>query len=161
MKEVAPNVTVVVGALLGARIISIAGGLLELARLPASTVQVLGAEKALFRAIKTGSKPPKHGVLFQLPEIHNAKWWLRGKIARGVAGKLTIAARVDAYAGEFIGDELALEIQSRIEEIKKKYPSPPKKEVKRKAKKKKKKKKKKKRKGKEKGTHKGKKPSEG
>jgi nucleolar protein 56 len=151
MKEVAPNVTAIVGALLGARIISLAGGLLELARLPASTVQVLGAEKALFRAIKTGSKPPKHGVLFQLPEIHNAKWWLRGKIARGVAGKLTIAARVDAYAGEFIGDELALEIQSRIEEIKKKYPSPPKKEVKRKAKKKKKKKKtKKKRKGKEK-----------
>ena len=105
MKEVAPNVTAVVGALLGARVISIAGGLLELARLPASTVQVLGAEKALFRAIKTGSKPPKHGVLFQKPEIHNAKWWLRGKIARAISGKLTIAARVDAYAGEFIGDE--------------------------------------------------------
>ncbi len=158
MREVAPNVTAIVGSLLGARIISIAGGLLELARLPASTVQVLGAEKALFRAIKTGSKPPKHGVLFQKPEIHNAKWWLRGKIARAIAGKLTIAARVDAYAGEFIGDELAIEIMKRIEEIEKKYPSPPiRKEVK--AKKKKKKKKKKKDKGKR--MHEKKKPPEG
>ncbi len=159
MREVAPNVTAVAGALLGARIISIAGGLLELARLPASTVQVLGAEKALFRAIKTGSKPPKHGVIFQKPEIHNAKWWLRGKIARAISGKLTIAARVDAYAGEFIGDELALDVQKRIQEIEKKYPSPPIKEVKRKAKKKKKKKKKKK--GKEKGISERRKPSEG
>jgi nucleolar protein 56 len=157
MREVAPNVTAIVGALLGARIISIAGGLLELARLPASTVQVLGAEKALFRAIKTGSKPPKHGVLFQKPEIHNAKFWLRGKIARAVAGKLTIAARVDAYAGEFIGDELALNVQQRIEEIEKKYPFPPKKEVKIK----KKKKKKKKKKSKEKRMHERKKSPEG
>ena len=158
MREVAPNVTAIVGALLGARIISIAGGLLELARLPASTVQVLGAEKALFRAIKTGSKPPKHGVLFQKPEIHNAKWWLRGKIARAIAGKLTIAARVDAYAGEFIGDELAIEIMKRIEEIEKKYPSPP---VRKEVKAKKKKKKKKKKKGKGKKMHEKKKPPEG
>jgi len=158
MREVAPNVTAIVGALLGARVISIAGGLLELARLPASTVQVLGAEKALFRAIKTGSKPPKHGVIFQKPEIHNAKWWLRGKIARAIAGKLTIAARVDAYAGEFIGDELTIEIMKRIEEIEKKYPSPP---VRKEVKAKKKKKKKKKKKGKGKRMHENKKPPEG
>ncbi|MEB3860539.1 MAG: C/D box methylation guide ribonucleoprotein complex aNOP56 subunit, partial [Desulfurococcales archaeon] len=65
MKEVAPNITTLVGSLLGARLISLAGGLEKLARLPASTIQVLGAEKALFRALRTGGKPPKHGVIFQ------------------------------------------------------------------------------------------------
>ncbi|RLE97946.1 MAG: C/D box methylation guide ribonucleoprotein complex aNOP56 subunit, partial [Thermoprotei archaeon] len=67
MMEVAPNVRGLVGPLLGARLIALAGGLSKLATLPASTIQVLGAEKALFRALRTGSKPPKHGVIFQYP----------------------------------------------------------------------------------------------
>jgi len=126
MKEVAPNITALVGPLLGARLISLAGGLDELARLPASTIQVLGAEKALFRALRTGGKPPKHGVIFQYPEIHRAPRWQRGKIARALAGKLAIAARVDAFTGEYIGDQLKEALKKRIEEIKKLYAKPPK-----------------------------------
>jgi nucleolar protein 56 len=81
----------------GARIISKAGSLARLATLPASTIQILGAEKALFRALKTGARPPKHGLLFQHPLIHSAPKWQRGKIARAVASKVAIAARIDYY----------------------------------------------------------------
>ncbi len=130
MKEVAPNITALVGPLLGARLLSLAGSLEELAKLPASTIQVLGAEKALFRALRTGGKPPKHGVIFQFPEIRKAPKWQRGKIARALATKLAIAARVDYFTGRYIGDELRKKLMERIEEIKKLYPKPPKKEAK-------------------------------
>ena len=126
MKEVAPNVTALVGPLLGARLISLAGSLEELAKLPASTIQVLGAEKALFRALRTGGKPPKHGVIFQFPYIHKSPRWQRGKIARALAAKLAIAAKVDAFTGRYIGDKLREELTKRIEEIKQLYPKPPK-----------------------------------
>jgi len=126
MKEVAPNITALVGPLLGARLISLAGSLESLARLPASTIQVLGAEKALFRALRTGGKPPKHGVIFQYPDIHRSPRWQRGKIARALAAKLAIAAKVDAFTGRFIGDKLREELRRRIEEIKKVYAKPPK-----------------------------------
>lgn len=129
MKEVAPNITELVGPLLGARLLSLAGSLEELAKLPASTVQVLGAEKALFRALRTGGKPPKHGVIFQFSEIHRSPRWQRGKIARALATKLAIAARVDFFTGRFIGDELKKSLMQRIEEIKKLYPKPPKREL--------------------------------
>uniref|UniRef100_A0A7J3ZKC8 C/D box methylation guide ribonucleoprotein complex aNOP56 subunit n=1 Tax=Fervidicoccus fontis TaxID=683846 RepID=A0A7J3ZKC8_9CREN len=125
MREVAPNITAIVGSLLGARLISLAGSLEELARLPASTIQVLGAEKALFRALRTGGKPPKHGVIFQYPDIHKSPRWQRGKIARALAGKLSIAAKVDAFTGRFIGDKLVEDLRERIEEIKKLYVKPP------------------------------------
>ncbi|GAB6147957.1 C/D box methylation guide ribonucleoprotein complex aNOP56 subunit [Stetteria hydrogenophila] len=126
MKEVAPNITALVGPLLGARLISLAGGLDKLARMPASTIQVLGAEKALFRALRTGGKPPKHGIIFQYPDIHRSPRWQRGKIARALAAKLAIAAKVDAFTGRFIGDKLREELRRRIEEIKKIYAKPPK-----------------------------------
>ncbi len=125
MKEVAPNITALVGPLLGARLISLAGSLEELAKLPASTVQVLGAEKALFRALRTGGKPPKHGVIFQYPDVHRSPRWQRGKIARALAAKLAIAAKVDAFTGRYIGDQLVKELKERIEEIKKLYAKPP------------------------------------
>jgi nucleolar protein 56 len=124
MKEVAPNVTGLAGSMIGARLLSLAGGLEELSRLPASTIQVLGAEKALFRALKTGANPPKHGIIFQHPIIHRASWWQRGKVARVLAGKLSIAARIDAYSGEYQADELKFTLDRRIEDIKKKYPRP-------------------------------------
>jgi len=126
MKEVAPNITALVGPLLGARLISLAGSLEKLARLPASTIQVLGAEKALFRALRTGGKPPKHGIIFQYPDIHRSPRWQRGKIARALAAKLAIAAKVDAFTGRFIGDKLREELRKRIEEIKRVYAKPPK-----------------------------------
>jgi len=127
MDEVAPNIKAIVGPLIGARLISLAGGLEELAKLPASTIQVLGAEKALFRALRTGAKPPKHGVIFQCPEVHRAPRWQRGKIARALAGKLTIAARVDAFSGTYMADDLKEDLNKRIEEIKKIYANRPKK----------------------------------
>ncbi|GBF09486.1 snoRNA binding protein [Aeropyrum pernix] len=126
MNEVAPNITALVGPLLGARLISLAGGLDKLARMPASTIQVLGAEKALFRALRTGGKPPKHGIIFQYPDIHRSPKWQRGKIARALAAKLAIAAKVDAFTGRFIGDKLREELRRRIAEIKKIYAKPPK-----------------------------------
>ncbi|HWQ17459.1 MAG TPA: hypothetical protein VNL13_06485 [Sulfolobales archaeon] len=128
MKEIAPNVTELVGPLLGARLLSLAGSLEELAKMPASTIQVLGAEKALFRALRTGAKPPKHGVIFQFAEIHRSPRWQRGKIARALATKLAIAARVDFFTGRFIGDKLKKMLFERINEIKELYAKPPPKE---------------------------------
>ena len=126
MVEVAPNITELVGPLLGARLLSLAGSLENLAKMPASTIQVLGAEKALFRALRTGGRPPKHGIIFQYPEIHSAPRWQRGKIARALATKLAIAAKADYFTGRYIADRLKKELIERIEEIKKLYPKPPK-----------------------------------
>ncbi len=125
MEEVAPNLKAIVGSLLGARLIAIAGGLTNLAKRPASTIQVLGAEKALFRSLKTGTRPPKHGIIFQHTLLHEAKKWQRGKIARALAGKLAIAARTDAFGGRHIGEELKADLEKRIEEIREKYVEPP------------------------------------
>jgi nucleolar protein 56 len=125
MGEVAPNTRAIVGALLGARLIAIAGSLRNLAMRPASTIQVLGAEKALFRSLKTGARPPKHGLIFQAALLHDAKKWQRGKIARALAGKLSIATRADAFGGNFIGDRLNADLERRIAEIKEKYKEPP------------------------------------
>ena len=128
--EVAPNIQALVGSLLAARLIALAGGLERLAKMPSSTIQVLGAEKALFRALKTGAKPPKHGVIFQDTLIHSSKKWQRGKISRALAGKLAIAARVDAFSGRFIGDSLKEDLKKRVDEIKEKYQKPPPKKAK-------------------------------
>ena len=126
MEEVAPNIKALTGALLGARLIALAGGLTNLAKMPASTLQVLGAEKALFRSLKTGTRPPKHGIIFQHPLLHEAKKWQRGKIARALAGKLAIAARTDVFGGRYIGEELRADLEKRVEEIRQKYAEPPK-----------------------------------
>ncbi len=125
MVEVAPNTRELVGPLLGARLIMLAGGLTRLALLPASTIQVLGAEKALFRALRTGGKPPKHGVIFQFPDIFRAPRWQRGKIARALAAKLAIAAKADAFTGNFIAPRLKEDLMKRIQEVKTLYAKPP------------------------------------
>lgn len=125
MDEVAPNTKSLVGSLLGARLIAISGGLTNLARRPASTIQVLGAEKALFRSLKTGTRPPKHGLIFQHTLLHDAKRWQRGKIARALAGKLAIAVRTDAFGKRDISEFLKTSLNKRIEEIQEKYAEPP------------------------------------
>ncbi len=125
MKDVAPNLTHLVGAPLAARLIAQAGGLEKLARLPASTIQVLGAEKALFRHLRKGSRPPKHGIIFVHPYIHSSPRWQRGKIARALATKIAIAARADAYTKQFIGEKLKEDFEKRVAEIKEKYRNPP------------------------------------
>jgi nucleolar protein 56 len=93
--------------------------------MPASTVQVLGAEKALFRSLKTGTRPPKHGIIFQHTKIHEGKRWQRGKMARALAGKLAIAARADAFSGKYIGDSLKAGFERRIKDIQEKYEEAP------------------------------------
>ena len=123
MKRIAPNTTEVAGATIGARLIAKAGGLDRLARLPASTVQVLGAEKALFRALRTGARPPKHGILFQHDAVHTAPKWQRGKIARALANKIAIAARIDFYRGTKEGG-LTATLEKRLDEIRVKYKEP-------------------------------------
>ncbi len=125
MEDVAPNIKALVSSLLGARLIALSGRLANLATMPASTIQVLGAEKALFRSLKSGSRPPKHGIIFQHSLIHEAKRWQRGKIARALAGKLAIAARIDAYSGKYRGDQLKADLERRIKEIQEKYGKPP------------------------------------
>jgi len=124
MKKVAPNVAEVAGATIGARLMAKAGGLDRLAVLPASTIQILGAEKALFRALRTGARPPKHGILFQHQAVHTAPKWQRGKIARTLANKIAIAARVDYYRGS---EDASIKagLDKRIESIRERYKEPP------------------------------------
>jgi nucleolar protein 56 len=125
MEVLAPNLKNMLTAVIGARLISRAGSLPRLAVLPASTIQILGAEKALFRSLKTGSSPPKHGLLFQHPLIHSAPKWQRGKIARALSAKIAIAARIDEYRHATIDNSILENLQKRIEVIQKVYAEPP------------------------------------
>ncbi len=125
MNQFAPNIASVAGETIGARLIVKSGGLQKIARLPASTIQVLGAEKALFRAIRTGARPPKHGILFQHQAVHVAPKWQRGKIARSLAAKIAIASRIDVYRGTR-ENGLKEKFEQRLEDIKEKYGEQPK-----------------------------------
>jgi nucleolar protein 56 len=127
MKDVAPNISSLAGPVLGARLIMQAGSLHRLASMPSGTVQLLGAEKAMFRHLKEGSRPPKHGILFQHPMVHIAPPWQRGAIARALASKLSLAARADAYSHNDISGLLKDQLDKRIAEIKKQHASPPRK----------------------------------
>ena len=123
MNNVAPNLSAIAGPTIGARLIAKSGGLMKLAKLPSSTIQVLGAEKALFRSLKSGSRPPKHGIIFQHDKVHSSPKWQRGKIARSLASKIAIAARIDVFRGS---KEIDIEhsLAERYREIQEKYASP-------------------------------------
>jgi len=123
MKEQAPNISAILGTAVGARILARAGSLKRLATMPASTIQILGAEKALFRSLKTGANPPKHGILFQHALVHAAPRWQRGKIARAIAAKAAIAARVDVFGGG-LNEMLLDKLNVRVKEIGEKYKQP-------------------------------------
>lgn len=123
IKDVAPNLYDVAGASLSAKLIAHVNGLENLAKLPSSTVQIIGAEKATFRHLKTGERPPKHGLIFQHPSIRGSNWWIRGKLARAIASKITIAARKDAFGNEYDPD-LKVQLDEKIEKIKKDNPFP-------------------------------------
>jgi len=114
--ELAPNLSSLAGPVLAARLIALAGGLDELARMPSGTVQVLGAEDALFRHLHGDAPPPKHGVIYVHPYVRGTRAEERGSAARAVAGKLTIAARVDRYAGD-LRPGLADELDEKIDRI--------------------------------------------
>jgi nucleolar protein 56 len=114
MKSLCPNITAVAGAVIGAKLLAIAGSLKKLSLFPASTVQLLGAEKALFRHLKTGAKSPKYGILHEHPLIAQAKKKDHGKVARLLADKIAIAAKVDFFKGNYVGDKLKKDIERRI-----------------------------------------------
>jgi nucleolar protein 56 len=111
---VLPNTSALIGGLVAARLLSQAGGLLALSRLPGSAIQVLGARTALFSHIRTRSPCPKHGIIFQHRRIHNAPREVRGKVSRVLAGKLAIAARLDYFRG-VISPEFIDSAQERID----------------------------------------------
>ena len=96
MQALAPNLTAVVGELVGARLISHAGSLVNLAKCPASTVQILGAEKALFKAIKTRHNTPKYGIIYQAQLVSSSQSKFKGKISRALAAKCSLCVRCDA-----------------------------------------------------------------
>jgi len=104
MNAIAPNLTILVGELVGARLISHAGSLMNLAKQPASTVQILGAEKALFRALKTKHDTPKYGLIYHASLIGQAAPKNKGKISRVLAAKAALAIRVDALTDETVDD---------------------------------------------------------
>jgi len=119
MNEVCPNLAKVATPTIGARLIALAGGLRELAMLPSSTIQVLGAEKALFKHLTKGTPPPKHGVIFNHPFIQKLPKKQRGAMARTLASKIAIAAKVDAFTpGKLIYDQILKELEERFNELK-------------------------------------------
>jgi len=118
MGTVAPNLCNIAGHLLGARLLSIAGSLEKLASMPSSTIQVIGANNALFKHLKGKATSPKHGVIFRHPYINTAPKWQRGKIARVLASKISLAARYDFYSGE-LKEDLSRELKSKVEAIRK------------------------------------------
>jgi len=116
MRAYCPNLTTLAGSLIGAKLLSEAGSLKRLAMMRSSTIQLLGAEKALFRHIRTGAKPPKYGYLLQHQLVQKAKRQDRGKAARQLADKIFIAVRMDYFKGEFIGDKLLRELEQRFKQ---------------------------------------------
>ncbi|XP_029942249.1 nucleolar protein 58 [Salarias fasciatus] len=114
MMAIAPNLTVMVGELVGARLISHAGSLLNLAKHPASTVQILGAEKALFRALKTRKDTPKYGLIYHASLVGQTTAKNKGKISRMLAAKTSLAIRYDAL-GEDTNAEMGAENRAKLE----------------------------------------------
>ena len=96
LQALAPNLTALVGETVGARLICHAGSLVNLAKCPASTVQILGAEKALFKAIKTKHNTPKYGIIFQAQLVSSAPTKVKGKVSRALAAKCSLCVRMDA-----------------------------------------------------------------
>jgi len=113
---VAPNLSALAGPLLAARLIEQAGSLESLAKMPSGTVQVLGAEDALFAHLRGHAPSPKHGVIYTHEYVRGTRQEERGSAARAVAGKLAIAARIDHYSGD-LRPELERELDERIERI--------------------------------------------
>merc|ERR1719267_140389 len=114
MASVAPNLTVMVGELVGARLIAHAGSLMNLAKHPASTVQILGAEKALFRALKTKHETPKYGLIYHASLVGQSAPKHKGKISRVLAAKAALAVRVDAL-GDDPDTTIGLESRAKVE----------------------------------------------
>jgi nucleolar protein 56 len=117
IQSLAPNLSALAGPILAARLISRAGGLARLAQMPSSRLQVMGAEKSLFKHLKGHAPSPKHGIIYRHPAVIGSPRRLRGKAARALAAKLSIAVRLDANgAGLFL--DLQASLDSRLKQIK-------------------------------------------
>ncbi len=113
-KERAPNVQALAGTSIAARLLAGAGSLRRLAIMPASTIQLLGAEKALFRHLRSGAKSPKHGHIFNHPLVQRARRSDAGKVARGLADKLALCAKLDFFKGDFHADEYKAVLEKKF-----------------------------------------------
>jgi len=114
MKKYCPNLLELAGVTIGAKLLELGKSLKHLALLPASTIQLLGAEKALFRHIKTGARSPKYGIIINHPLIQNAKKNEKGKAARMLADKLSLCARLDFFKGEFKAPAYRKELEEKL-----------------------------------------------
>ena len=119
-----PSTSILIGPLLAARMSTTAHGRARLARLPSGTVQVLGAESSFFLHLRDGIPVPKHGHLFQHPWVSRSPRWVRGKIARMLSGKVSLAARLDAYNGTPLTGEDVAEVEQKVADIRNRHPSP-------------------------------------
>lgn len=117
LSETAPNVKAIAGPVLAAKLISLAGGLDRLAKMPSSTIQLLGAEKALFRHLHGRGKSPKHGVIIMHQYVQRAPLAKKGKIARLISSKLAIAAKMDFYSNDDRGKEMKKALDEKVKEI--------------------------------------------
>jgi nucleolar protein 56 len=108
------NVATIATPLVGAKLLHQAGSLKHLSEFPSSTIQLLGAEEALFRHLKTGANSPKYGFLHEHPLVLKSKASMRGKVARAVADKIAIAAKVDYFKGEYIADKIKDKLEKRF-----------------------------------------------
>jgi nucleolar protein 56 len=116
ISTIAPNLSSLAGPLLAARLMSRAGNLHRLSQMPSSAIQLMGAEKSLFKHLKGKAPSPKHGLIYRHPAILNAPKKLRGRLARALSGKLAIAARIDYYSG-IASPELKETLENRLSEI--------------------------------------------
>lgn len=117
-QQVCPNLRYLIGAKVAGKLIAAAGGIKKLALMPASTVQVIGAEKALFKHLRNKSiAPPKHGIIFQHNSISTSPKSVRGKIARALATKITLAVKADVYTKRFIGPQVKDKFEKRLKDI--------------------------------------------
>jgi len=114
MQEVCLNINAIAGSFIGAKLLSFAGSLKNLSEMTSSTVQMLGAEKALFRHLHGQGKSPKHGILVNHELVKGAQFKDKGKVARALADKIAIASKVDYFNGEFVGDKLIAELEKRF-----------------------------------------------
>ena len=117
LKETAPNLRDIAGPALAAKIIALAGGMEKLVRMPSSTIQLLGAEKALFRHLHGRGKSPKHGIVIIHPLVQNAMLKDKGKLSRLVASKMSIAAKMDFYSKVYRGKDLKNDLEDKAKKI--------------------------------------------
>ena len=122
--RILPNTSYLTDHMIAAELLSRAGSLERLATMPAGTIQLLGAEKALFKHIKFGSRPPKYGILFKLADVTNAQKEIKGKIARAYATKICISLKADYFSKNFIAEGLKKNLNESIKRIKEKPITP-------------------------------------